>query len=281
MKANYHTHCTFCDGQADAETMVLAAIDAGYEVLGFSSHCPVPFPTVWALKAERRLEYRDRVRDLGRKYEDRITVLLGLEIEWMPTVMPPEDTLFPELGLDYRIGSTHFVTAPDGTFFAVDESAEDFETHLATAYQGNARALVEDYYRALSAMARHGGFDILGHFDLVLKNNAGKRYFDPDAPWYRDAAMQALEAVVASGATVEINTGGMARGKTVEPYPADWLVQEFLNRGTRFTIGADAHAPEHLAPSYYRKGCQMLTPGTRWEAPLVGSTGGRKNEFRQ
>jgi histidinol-phosphatase (PHP family) len=35
MKTNYHTHCDFCDGIADPETVVKTAIEKGIDVLGF------------------------------------------------------------------------------------------------------------------------------------------------------------------------------------------------------------------------------------------------------
>ena len=38
LRANYHTHTTFCDGSDSAEDVVLAAIDKGFSHLGFSGH---------------------------------------------------------------------------------------------------------------------------------------------------------------------------------------------------------------------------------------------------
>ena len=38
MKGNLHTHTTYCDGNNSPEEMVLDAISAGFNVLGFSGH---------------------------------------------------------------------------------------------------------------------------------------------------------------------------------------------------------------------------------------------------
>lgn len=38
LRANYHTHTTFCDGSDTAEDVVLAAIGKGFLHLGFSGH---------------------------------------------------------------------------------------------------------------------------------------------------------------------------------------------------------------------------------------------------
>ena len=38
LRANYHTHTKFCDGDNTAEEMVQRALDLGFEHLGFSGH---------------------------------------------------------------------------------------------------------------------------------------------------------------------------------------------------------------------------------------------------
>ena len=43
MNANYHTHCTYCDGKDPLEAFVAEAERLHFGQLGFSSHAPVPF----------------------------------------------------------------------------------------------------------------------------------------------------------------------------------------------------------------------------------------------
>ena len=42
MKTNYHTHTIWCDGKDDPETVILSAIDKGFDEIGFSSHATYP-----------------------------------------------------------------------------------------------------------------------------------------------------------------------------------------------------------------------------------------------
>ena len=44
----------------------------------------------------------------------------------------------------------------------------------------------------------------------------------------------------------EINTGGLARGKTDSTYPSAAILKHMRESGLRLTIGDDAHAPAHL-----------------------------------
>lgn len=294
MPANYHTHCDFCDGRASATAMAAAALGAGYDALGFSSHAPLPFRTGWNMEAARLPEYLRTVRELGRAYEGRMAVLAGLEVDFIAGLCGPADGRFAGLGLDYALGSVHYVLpagAPppsadaldargEPTFgFTVDEPEADFAAHLETFYGGDAEALVEDYYAAVAECVRAGGFDIMGHLDLVRKNNRGQAYFREDTPRYREAAMWAVEAIAGSGVVVEINTGGMARGKTDSPYPAAWILKELRARGVEACVCADAHEPGHLS-AYREAGLRVAAEAGYDRLARLGPAGWEYAELR-
>ena len=253
MRANYHTHCDFCDGRASAADMAQAAAAAGYRILGFSSHCPLPFPSEGNMELARFGDYRAEIRRLGREWADRgMEVLLGLEIDWVPGLCSPGDRLFVEAGLDYKIGSVHYVELPGTERFAVDHELSFVQESLA-AFQGDdpGRAMYETYYRRLSELIEAGSFDILGHFDLVKKNNGADdqgrgRFFDEASPGYLDAALGAARLLRGADIVAEINVGGMSRGKVKEPYPSLPILKELRSCGVRITFSADAHAPAHL-----------------------------------
>jgi len=287
MLTNYHTHSEFCDGKATARVMAQAARQAGFKVLGFSSHAPLPFRTSWTMDYERLPDYIATLRELGREHAPDMDVLAGLEIDYIEGLCGPADGRFESARLDYSIGSAHFVTpagAPQATAtaldaagvptfgFAVDEPEEDFEAHLATFYAGDTEALVDDYYTAVAACIKAGGFDILGHFDLIRKNNRGQARFREDTPRYRAAAMIAVDALAGTDIIVEINTGGMARGKTDSPYPATWILRELRSRNVSVCVNADAHAPEHLA-AYRDEGLRAAADAGYRTLAAIGRAG--------
>lgn len=253
MRVNYHTHCEFCDGRASAAEMAAAAAEKGYQVLGFSSHSPLPFPSEGNMERSRLGEYVVEIRRLGREWEGNgLEILLGLEIEWVKGISSPRDELFLALGLDYSIGSLHFVDLPGPGRFAVDLGQDDFESHAAK-FAGNdvGSEVYRQYYSSLGELIEEGGFDILGHFDLVKKNNDAEdggegRWFDESSPGYIDAALGAARLLEGKDIIVEINVGGMSRGKVKTPYPSLPILRELRAVGTRITFSADAHAPEHL-----------------------------------
>jgi histidinol-phosphatase (PHP family) len=255
MRANYHTHCDFCDGHATAAVMAQAAADKGYRVLGFSSHSPLPFFSEGNMEIGRLDEYKTEIRRLGREWRDKgLEVLLGLEIEYVPGVSSPRDELFANANLDFSIGSVHWVELPGSGSFPVDLGRDDFEADLerfAGRREEAGEALYAEYYRRLGALIESGGFDILGHFDLVKKNNdsdsdGAGRWFDEGSKGYLDAAFGAAQALKGKDIIVEINVGGMSRGKVKTPYPSLPILRELHSLGVHITFSADAHAPEHL-----------------------------------
>ena len=58
LRANYHTHTTFCDGTSTAEEMVQQALDLGFVALGFSSHVDPGIPMDWAELAGQLYDYQ-------------------------------------------------------------------------------------------------------------------------------------------------------------------------------------------------------------------------------
>ena len=83
--------------------------------------------------------------------------------------------------------------------------------------------------------------DIVGHFDLITKFNEGNKYFDEEAEWYKDAARKALYKVAETKPVFEINTGAMARGYRIHPYPADFLLEEIERLRCSVLLSSDCH----------------------------------------
>lgn len=230
--------------------MAEAAAAAGYTALGFSSHAPLPFPSDWTMPPERLDEYVAEIRRLADLWiggRPPLEIFLGLEIDWIENLRSARDPLFQDCGLDYRIGSVHFVQLPGAGLFTVDSPAKDFAEDLRRA-GGDAEPVWRQYYRNLSAMIEAGGFDIVGHFDLVRKNNTGGRYFDEEDPRYQAAALEAAALLAGKDLIVEINVGAMLRGTMASPYPSLGILRELRRLGVRTTFSADAHAPSHLGP---------------------------------
>ena len=80
---NYHTHTRRCGhASGDDEEYVLAAIKAGYKVLGFSDHAPYRnYPHKGShMDIEDFAGYIESIHSLKEKYEEVISTMLLLWI---------------------------------------------------------------------------------------------------------------------------------------------------------------------------------------------------------
>ncbi|MDR0400162.1 MAG: histidinol-phosphatase [Treponema sp.] len=281
-----HTHTFFCDGQDDVETYCRRAWEGGFHSLGFSAHGPITKKTGlasdWNLPEERLEAYLDAVREARRRWEGKLRIYLGMEVDYIGGLTGPADKEYRALGLDYLIGSVHYLIPPRSVPFTVDGSREELDRGLREGFGGDGEALMHCYWDQVAAMIRAGGFEILGHADLIKKNNrplqGGKPFFDPAGPGYlqRTGEIAALAGEAAgSGMAVELNTGGMNRGGASEAYPSPAMLRLFRENGVPAIINADAHRAQDLDGHYGEALEMMRQAGYRSTALFEGKEGGR------
>jgi histidinol-phosphatase (PHP family) len=245
-----HTHTAFCDGSGTVEDFCEAAYKKKFVSIGFSAHAPVKkktgLKTNWHLADERLGEYCGAVLDARERWRGKLDVYLGLEVDFIDGFISAAGFDCGALGLDYLIGSVHYVTPTR----CVDSSPDEFEKMLNEDFGGNATALAGRYWDCMELMICGGGFDIIAHADLVKKNNKSDRWFSEKDEHYIKRLERIAGVISESGLVTEVNTGGLNRGATVEPYPSLRLLRMLKEKGAPVMINADAHEPEHLGGFY-------------------------------
>ena len=252
MFSSLHTHTTFCDGRADIETMCKAAFDNKLKAIGFSAHAPVDkqlgYKTGWHLLQENLDEYVSKVNEAKLRWENKIDVYLGLEVDYIKEIRSPMDKDIQDINADYLIGSVHYVIPPQGEIFTVDGSAEEFDNGLKNGFLGDAEALMNAYYDAQKEMISLGGFEILGHADLLKKNCEDKNFWDKQEEELRqkEIAKESFNAKI----IVEVNTGGINRKKVKDTYPGQLFLRFLNDFNVPVIITADAHNEGHICGNY-------------------------------
>lgn len=235
--SNAHTHSTWCDGKNTLEEMAEAAITLGFSDLGFTSHSTALFDPGCPGVADE-VAYQDAVRQVAKDYADKITISCGLELDYLS----PK----PQSGYDYLIGSVHYFTPREGVYRSVDESPETFQWTLDHWFGGDFLAMAQDYYDNVVVHIRENQPRIVGHFDLITKFNDALGYITPEnQESYQKIASTALAEVChlirPYQGLVEVNTGGISRGWTKVPYPANFLLEQLRDAETPVIISSDSH----------------------------------------
>lgn len=237
-KSNLHTHTTFADGKHTAEEVVLSAIDAGMEVLGFSEHSFHANPAIFGMQSpELQQEYCKEIERLKSVYADRIKILRGIEQDSFSGV--PTDVY------DYVIGSVHYVYL-GGEFCCVDLSAQTTLDAIKTHCSGDPMVYAKAYFEAVANVEKDTQCDIVGHFDLLTKFNEQTAIFDTSDPCYIKAGLEALDALLEKDVIFEVNTGAMSRKYRTTPYPAPIFLHRIAEKRGNVVLTADTHHKDNL-----------------------------------
>ena len=237
-----HTHSVLCDGKDTLEEMVLAAIEKGFDSIGFSGHSYMDIYAEFSMSEEDVKVYKAEIARLQQVYGDRIRIYCGLEKDNYTTISTED--------YDYLIGSVHVMEHPEGLLF-IDWTAERTRENIEKVFGGDGIAYAKHYFKALADLPNHGSFDILGHFDLLTKfNEKEPDLFDTQCPEYRAAATEAAEALVGKVRFFEVNTGAISRGYRTTPYPDPYIIKEMKRLGFGAIISSDCHDRNFLDCGY-------------------------------
>lgn len=237
--SDIHVHTKYCDGKNTAEDIVRKAVDIGLKSIGFSGHAYTEMDSSFCMTKEDTEKYIEEIKALKDKYTD-IDVLLGIEKDYYSS---------DDYKYDYVIGSLHYVER-DGVPLSVDDTAEVMENNVQKYFGGDYREYVKSYYEDLKDVVRKTSADVVGHFDLITKFNEGNKYFDEDADWYKECALDALREIAKSKPIFEVNTGAICRGYRSTPYPAKFILEEIKNLGCDVVLTSDCHDLNNLGYAF-------------------------------
>jgi histidinol-phosphatase (PHP family) len=125
-------------------------------------------------------------------------------------------------------------------------------------------------------MIRAGGLDVLGHVDLVRKNNPRELWFSQTGPSYQNRITSLSELLAGRrDIVVEVNTGGLNRKTAADTYPSLPFLRLLCERDIALTITADAHRAEDLDGHYLFARENLLNSGCRETLIFRGREEGR------
>lgn len=244
-----HIHTTYADGKNTPEEIIIEAIDRGFDSIGFSEHAYMAFSDYpHQMTVEETEDYKKEVRALAEKYRDRIKIFCGLEFEYFSEV-PTED-------FDYLIGSVHYLDF-DGKVLGFDRNLETTLEYLRSNFGGDGMAFAKKYFETVARLPERRNFDIIGHFDLLTKNNEKGGFIDTADKKYIDLGKEAIHALRGKIPLFEVNTGAISRGYRSSPYPQIEFLREMRECGFGAVISSDCHNKNFL-DCYYEEAEQLL-----------------------
>lgn len=232
MKHNFHTHTTRCKHAVDTdEQYVKAAIDGGFDMLGFADHAPWAFATDYVshcrMPADQWTDYKQSVLTLKDRYQGQIDIRLGLECEYYPKYFDQLKRLQDD-GCEYFILGNHFLYTEEEFPYVGSICTED-------------KGVMEYAEQAVEAI-RTGMFSYIAHPDLYMMHR------DDFSPACMEAADMICQAAREAHIPLEYNLLGLLGEMTGHPrgYPNQdfWAYVRKWDNGV--ILGVDAHDPAQL-----------------------------------
>ena len=239
MIVDYHTHSALCrHASGDVEEYILRALELGFDEIGCSDHAPLPgnYDDIHRMTIEEYYaQYAPRVSELISKYDKRIRVRRGMEVDYLAWADEWNTGFIAENDFDFVIGSVHFVgkRGEEKPLFGKEYEPSEIES------------LYEGYFLEIARSARSGLFDVIGHCDIVKKFGAFV------SPHVQELTWQALNEIKRADLCIEINTSGLRRDER-EVYPGETILAMVRDLKIPLTLGSDAHKPEQVGFQFER-----------------------------
>ena len=241
--SNAHTHSTFCDGISTLEEMVSMAEQKQFVSLGFTGHAGQGFDEAYSMMSGRQEAYFEGIKALQKKTSLKLYAGLELDIKAYPEwIKKAEETA------EYIIASNHYAVEVDenGVSIAYDGEPIALKNYVNKHKDGDGLSLANQYFQEVVDAVLKLKPDIIGHFDLIRKHAKPLNLFDENDIAYKKLASEMLEKLGKSGAILEVNTGGMARGYLNLPYPTYELLAQWKEMGGEITLTSDCHLAKNL-----------------------------------
>ncbi len=234
---DFHVHTTLsCDGHGTTDEVCARAIEIGLDAICFTEHMDFDpnDPGYGFLDYDL---YCARVEKARQRYAGKLAIFKGIELDYQSRFENTIRDWLADKDFDLALGSVHYV---DGVMLSEEMIVER-----------NWEGIYLAYLEEVRLSARSGLFDAIGHLDYVKKFTGDASYLHSNQR-LRPALEEALRAIIAGGAALEVSTKGLV-GKSRDYRPSLDIVRHYRHLGGRnVTIGSDAHDCEVLGTGVAR-----------------------------
>ena len=222
---NLHTHTIRCGhARGTDREYIEAAIAAGYKEIGFSDHSYLRLDEYgsgnFRPNEELTRDYIQSIRALREEYADRITIHLGMEMEYVASCFDEMLAYFKNCGIEYFILGQHIAYLDDGrTTYAgmPNDSAASMDRYIKDCVEG----------------MKTGVFTYLAHPDLI--------FFTGDRDLYKARMAEFVQELVSMHVQLEYNRLGFYETRN---YPDKDFWDLAATAHADVCVALDAHSPD-------------------------------------
>jgi histidinol-phosphatase (PHP family) len=233
-----HTHSKYSKHAIGTiEDIVVSAIENKIQYLTITDHAPFSIDINNRLLENELKSYFDDINSVQSKYSKDITILKGLEVDFVPQYKNYTENLISNMELDFVIGSVHFIFL------------ENKRVNIWDIENIHDEKLIAQYFLYLKELIQSNLFDTIGHPDAILRGGISEDI-------YCDNFYPLIELMQNTNTSYELNTSGLRKStydiktnnknKGIWNFPSKSLLSILNDNNISFTIGSDAHKPNQI-----------------------------------
>ncbi len=239
MKRDYHMHPNLLKKPEQGIEFIETAIKKGFDEICFTDHMPftvtgdehdrIPFGKV--------SDYCFEVRRLQTEYKEKISIRLGIEIDFHPTCIDEIENVLSQGNFDYIIGSSHL-------------NITGFNIPMKETTQNEfAEIVLNNHLQAIES----GYFDTLSHLDVYRWVFSAYPLIDDNYCYKRHLPIlhKLFEALDKHNMNLEINAAPLFKKfDNLGAYPQSEILEISREYNLKYIYGSDAHRAEHIGFGY-------------------------------
>lgn len=243
--ADVHTHSSFSsDCDEPLRNIALSAVEKGLKTLCVTEHQDFDYPE----EGEFMLDvpsYREELFRVRGEFSDKLEILFGVELGLLSYIPDTLREFAKSADFDFIIGSAHQIDRLDPYY------PEYFEK------MGGRNGIIHFFEEMLASVKSFGDYDVLGHFDYIVRYSPKKSYDPLD---YREVIDEILKTVISGGKGIEINSKGVS--ELGYPHPHPFVLSRYKELGGEIvTVGSDAHNGARVAADFDRAEAALKAAG--------------------
>ena len=235
MKKDYHMHPTVVQDPGRLKDFVEKALLQGIQEICITDHMPLRGNAAGdRIPAGSVADYCASVRKLAKQYESQISIKLGIEIDYHPSVEAEIQEVLKSGDFDYILGSSHLHAIAGLNLFSGNVTRNEY-----------AKAMFENTIAAI----RTGWFSAVPHMDMhrwifSLPNRFPLVDDDYSEEFHWELIDRVLTEIRERGMRLEINPHLAVKDLDIRKvYPSIPILERALELNVRFCYGSDAHQP--------------------------------------
>ena len=235
MRKDYHIHPQVILAPEAMERFIKSALDKNIEEICVTDHMPLSISSASDRITHGKVrEYCRIVREMAKKYENKIRIKCGIEIDFHPSVISEIENVLDDGDFDFILASSHMHV------FIKDYPRYTFNDFAVMALENSIKA------------TEYGRFNAITHLDMyrwVFENPERFPLIKNEYDVFKNKALinELLDKIVKRDMYLEINPHfAESKQDITYTYPQVDIVKWAIEKGVSFSYGSDAHTPNSV-----------------------------------